>query len=84
MRWYSVVRNWPTVHHNLDWWGAPVATHHTVPEVLRWARAAGLGVVKTDPAHGRERYGVWERPEALTVLPERGPGWGTLSGAGPG
>ncbi|MCH9057742.1 MAG: class I SAM-dependent methyltransferase [Planctomycetes bacterium] len=75
VRWYSVVRNWPTVHHNLDWWGAPVATHHTVPEVLRWAHAAGLGVVKTDPAHGRERYGFWEWPEALTALFERAPVW---------
>ena len=71
MRWYQVLRNWPTVHHNLDWWGAPVATHHTVPEVLRWAGEAGFVEVRTDPAHGREHYPFWKWPESLTVLMAR-------------
>ena len=71
MRWYRVLRNWPTVHHNLDWWGAPVATHHTVPEVLRWAHEAGLNAVRTDPVSPRERYRFCEWPEALTALLER-------------
>lgn len=71
VRWYQILRNWPTVHHNLDWWGAPVATHHTVPEVLGWARDAGLVEVRTDPVRGREHYPFWEWPESLTVLMAR-------------
>jgi SAM-dependent methyltransferase len=67
-RWYRILRNWPTVHHNLDWWSAPVATHHTVDEVSRWAESAGFSTVSTDPPREPNRYGFWSWPEALTAL----------------
>jgi len=71
MKWYRVLRNWPTVHHNLDWWSAPVASHHTSGEVVRWGRGAGLEPIRVDPPAEQVRYGFWEWPEALTVLFER-------------
>ncbi len=71
--WYQVLRNWPTVHHNLDWWSAPTASHHTAPEVARWGEAAGLRVVHAEPDREGGRYGFWEWPEALTMLFEREP-----------
>ncbi len=71
MRWYQVFRNWPTVHHNLDWWSAPVASHHTSHEVCGWGRDMGLTVVKSDPADLASEPGFWGWPEALTVLFER-------------
>jgi SAM-dependent methyltransferase/uncharacterized protein YbaR (Trm112 family) len=71
MRWYQVLRNWPTVHHNLDWWSAPVASHHTSGEVSGWGEAAGLRVVRAEPSPESSRYGFWEWPEALTILFER-------------
>lgn len=71
MAWYQVLRNWPTVHHNLDWWSAPVASHHTSAEVAGWGAAAGLEVVRADPDTRRMKYGFWEWPEALTILFER-------------
>jgi SAM-dependent methyltransferase len=71
LRWYRILRNWPTVHHNLDWWTAPVASHHTSAEVAGWGRAAGLELIRADPPAAPARYGFWEWPEALTVLFER-------------
>lgn len=68
MRWYQVLRNHPTVHHNLDWWSAPVATHHTSREVVGWGEALGLEVVRADPEPREGGYGFWEWPEALTIL----------------
>jgi SAM-dependent methyltransferase len=73
MKWYRVLRNWPTVHHNLDWWAAPVASHHTSREVVGWGRATGLAPIRVDPPPANERFGFWEWPEALTVLFERPP-----------
>lgn len=70
-KWYRILHHWPTVHHNLDWWSAPIATHHTAPEVASWGERAGLRVVRADPPADRTRYGFWEWPEALTVLLER-------------
>lgn len=71
MRWYQILRNWPTVHHNLDWWSAPVATHHTVAQVESWVREAGLVPVRSEPAPGSERFSFWNWPEALTLLASR-------------
>lgn len=70
-RWYQVLRNWPTVHHNLDWWTAPVATHHTVREVKSWGQASGLCATRTDPDERPTTYSFWDWPEALTVLFQR-------------
>jgi len=71
MRWYQVLRNHPTVHHNLDWWSAPVATHHTSGQVAGWGEAAGLSVVRADPMPREGGYPFWSWPEALTILFER-------------
>ncbi|HZW11393.1 MAG TPA: class I SAM-dependent methyltransferase [Phycisphaerales bacterium] len=68
MRVYQVLRNWPTVHHNLDWWSAPVATHHTAPQVAAWAESAGLELVRSEPKPDGGPYGFWSWPEALTML----------------
>lgn len=71
MRWYQVLRNWPTEHHNLDWWSAPVATHHTAAEVATWAQKAGLVVERSAPPTEASRFGFWNWPEALTLLARR-------------
>lgn len=71
MRWYSILRNWPTQHHNIDWWSAPVASHHAVDEVCGWGIAAGLKVAQCDPVPGAGPPGFWNWPEALTVRFER-------------
>jgi|GEM_PF-2534031 len=69
MKVYQVVHNWPTVHHNLDWWSAPRASHHTVNEICRWGFAAQLEPVKTDPPFpGPEKWRFFEHPESLTAL----------------
>ncbi|GAB4554540.1 MAG: hypothetical protein Tsb0013_17190 [Phycisphaerales bacterium] len=67
-RAYRLFHTWPTLHHNVDWWSAPIATHHTLPEVIGWAHDAGLDVVMTDQHEPRDRFGFWEWPEALTAL----------------
>lgn len=67
MRWYQVLRNWPTSHHNLDWWTAPVASHHTSSEVCEWGERCGLVVAQADPKPGEIGSGFWNWPEALTV-----------------
>jgi SAM-dependent methyltransferase/uncharacterized protein YbaR (Trm112 family) len=35
-------------HIIFDWYAAPIATHHTYPEVLGWFREMGLPVVRTN------------------------------------
>ncbi|HAA19590.1 MAG TPA: hypothetical protein DCP28_12765, partial [Cytophagales bacterium] len=46
MRWvmnhFVELRN--TYHQMFDWWTAPIATHHTYPEVRKWAEKAGYSV----------------------------------------
>lgn len=70
-KWYAVLRHWPSQHHNLDWWSAPVASHHTAAQVERWAHAAGLSTLKIDPRPWRSRHGFWAWPEAVTALFQR-------------
>jgi len=70
-RAYRLFHTWPTLHHNVDWWSAPIATHHTLPEVLGWASDAGLTPIRTSPDEPRDRYRFWEWPEALTALFEK-------------
>ena len=67
-RAYRLFHTWPTLHHNVDWWSAPIATHHTLPEVIGWAEEAGLETLRTDQDEPRESFGFWEWPEALTAL----------------
>lgn len=47
MRWvmnhFVELRN--TYHQMFDWWTAPIATHHTYPEVHGWTKKAGMEVV---------------------------------------
>jgi len=47
-----------TQHHfNFDWYSAPVAFHHTEPEVEGWYREAGLTqVVSDDPTRNPDSY----------------------------
>ena len=44
-------------HQIFDWYAAPIATHHTYPEVLGWYREMGAEVVATR-----------DRPPATTPL----------------
>ncbi len=46
---YQHVNLLPTKHHMFDWWAAPIATHHSPPEVLQWFRRNGLEVLRTNP-----------------------------------
>jgi SAM-dependent methyltransferase len=59
-------------HIIFDWYAAPIATHHTYPEVRRWFREMGIPVVRTNAGAGltlkgrvgRKLYGY---PEVVTV-----------------
>ncbi len=63
----------PTEHHMYDWWSAPIATHHTLPEVVGWFQEVGCDPVRSNPALGdhdaeRERR---RAHAAVTVLARR-------------
>jgi SAM-dependent methyltransferase/uncharacterized protein YbaR (Trm112 family) len=45
----------PHPHIIFDWYAAPVATHHTYPEVLGWFAEMGLPVVRTSAEQGISR-----------------------------
>jgi hypothetical protein len=72
-RAFSFVNILPTEHHMFDWWSAPIATHHTLDEVIGWFDSRGFEVVRTRPPRGDEeaerkrRYGHG----AVTVLGRR-------------
>jgi len=53
-------------HCVFDWYSAPVATHHTYPEVRRWLLEAGLVPVADRQKGGRLRRSLVP-PKALTV-----------------
>lgn len=74
-RLYRVFRHWPTVHHNLDWWSAPRASHHTLAQTLAWAAAAQLRPLRTNPPLETvdRRWGFFEWPESLTALFQKAP-----------
>lgn len=46
---FSYVSLLPTEHHMYDWWSAPIATHHTLDEVLSWFSKNHLEIVRTNP-----------------------------------
>jgi SAM-dependent methyltransferase/uncharacterized protein YbaR (Trm112 family) len=63
----------PTEHHMFDWWAAPIATHHTVGEVVGWLSEAGYTIVRSlpamdDPAQQEQIRGFHG---AITVLAQR-------------
>jgi len=45
----------PTPHHTFDWWAAPIATHHTLDEVLDWYQRNGLIHLDTKPKLNDEK-----------------------------
>lgn len=47
------IRIEPHAHYVFDWYTAPIATHHTYPEVYRWLGEAGLNLVAD---HNATRY----------------------------
>lgn len=51
-RLYEHITLLPTEHHMYDWWSAPVATHHTLEEVVEWFSSNGLEIVRTRPPMG--------------------------------
>lgn len=60
----------PTEHHMFDWWSAPIATHHTLDEVLSWYARNKLEIVRCNPplndeAAERARY---QMHGSITVL----------------
>ena len=61
------IEPWPM--YVFDWYGAPIAEHHTYPEVFNWYRENGLEV--TDHADRPHRFPWWKRsikpPFFLTV-----------------
>ena len=56
------VRLDPHPHCIFDWYAAPVATHHTYPEVLRWFGEMGLRVVATNQPSAPSRLRRALRP----------------------
>jgi SAM-dependent methyltransferase/uncharacterized protein YbaR (Trm112 family) len=54
-RLYSHINLLPTDHHMFDWWSAPIATHHTLPEVMEWFSEQGIEVIETRPSVGSEK-----------------------------
>jgi len=49
-RWvFSYINLLPTEHHMFDWWSAPIATHHTMDEVLDWFKDKHLQIIRTNP-----------------------------------
>jgi SAM-dependent methyltransferase/uncharacterized protein YbaR (Trm112 family) len=55
-------------HSIFDWYAAPVATHHTYPEVTAWFREAGFEVVAhQDRAKGRLRRLLASPAAGVTV-----------------
>jgi len=66
------IEPWPI--YVFDWYGAPIAEHHTYPEVFGWFKENGLEV--TDHADRPHRHPWWKRyvkpPFFLTVRGRRG------------
>lgn len=63
----------PTEHHMYDWWSAPVATHHTLDEVLHWFSKNRLEILRTNPVGGDKAAELARRHGhgAITVLGRR-------------
>lgn len=65
------IEPWPM--YVFDWYGAPIAEHHTYPEVFGWYRENGLEV--TDHADRPHRFWWWKKyikpPFFLTVRGRR-------------
>jgi len=60
-------------HYVFDWYTAPIATHHTYPEVYGWLKEAGLHLVK-DHNITRHPWRKWILPFFfLTVKAQRKP-----------
>lgn len=70
---FTLVNLLPTEHHMFDWWAAPVATHHRLPEALGWFTRNQLEIVRTDPPLGDARAERARRRQhsAITVLGRR-------------
>jgi SAM-dependent methyltransferase len=49
----AIIRIEPHPHYVFDWYTAPIATHHTYPEVYGWLKEAGLNLVAD---HNLSRY----------------------------
>ena len=66
------VRLDPHPHCLFDWYAAPIATHHTYPEVKDWFREAGMAVRQTnEPRRFRSRLRSLIAPTTVTVRGEK-------------
>jgi len=55
-------------HFIFDWYSAPIATHHTYPEVYQWFKEFSLEVVKDNNKDSRNPIKRWINPPwSLTV-----------------
>jgi SAM-dependent methyltransferase len=54
-----VVRLLSTRHHMFDWYSAPVASHHTYPELLGWFEESGFEVRDHIPPRMKFFHSVW-------------------------
>ncbi|MEX1112074.1 MAG: class I SAM-dependent methyltransferase [Candidatus Andersenbacteria bacterium] len=54
----------PTTHHMFDWYSAPIATHHTYPEVEGWFRKTGFNHIDSRKPR---RSAFFRKPWALNV-----------------
>ena len=70
---FSYINLLPTDHHMVDWWSAPVATHHTHKEMVDWFTEIDFEVLRTNPltddliAEQSRKHGH----AAITVLGKR-------------
>jgi SAM-dependent methyltransferase/uncharacterized protein YbaR (Trm112 family) len=62
----------PHQHFIFDWYGAPLATHHSFPEVEEWFRSIGLTVTATNEADEYISPTPWKRPFLKLLHAPRG------------
>ncbi len=71
---YRHIHLLPTVHHNFDWWSAPIATHHSVEEVVGWFNKNRINTESTTPDITDEKAkNNWRRKHGpISVMGVRG------------
>ena len=65
-KWFRFIQILPTEHHMFDWYSAPIATHHTYPEVKQWYREHDFEILRTNEPVKRQTSFL-NKPESLTI-----------------
>ncbi len=52
-------------HCIFDWYSAPIATHHTYPEIMAWFRELGFSIVRPEVTQKKALFNnKWLRPHS--------------------